>query len=315
MSVKKILLVEDEQNLRFLLSEKLKSAGYEVYEAANGEEGFAIAQKIKPDLIISDIIMPKKDGNQFYKELRKMDFGKNIPFIVLTARAKMRDYFEVIEVDDFLEKPVKTEKLLTTVKDVLKKREPKIVSKKTFQDDHADEDVLRSGMAAVIPEETEYIIDKGMSEKFIVDVGPQKINIIKDDQESKKKSGKKGIQKGKRVLIVENDMTVYRHLSEMLAQSGFEVKVAHTPASCFEEAVRFRPNIILSKYILPGMKVEKFLEILREMSNLKDIPIIVYNYRESRGDKNDILSAGASFFMIDAKEEELLNKVREFLGN
>lgn len=124
---KKILVVEDEQDMRQLLYDNLSNIGYEVYQAADGEEGFSMAKTVVPDMIISDIIMPRMNGNDLYKKIHAHDFGKKIPFIVLTARKRMRDYFEVAEVDDFIEKPFdflalaeKIEKLLKNDNSLIK---------------------------------------------------------------------------------------------------------------------------------------------------------------------------------------------------
>lgn len=122
MDKKKILIVEDEDHMRRMLSLELETAGYEVYEAPDGRQGFHLARHVRPDLIISDILMPQMDGNQLMKELRASDFGKEIPFLVLTARGQMHDYFETMEVDDFIIKPFDAEDLLTRVKRVLHQR-------------------------------------------------------------------------------------------------------------------------------------------------------------------------------------------------
>ena len=119
MDKKKILIVEDESHMRMMLSLELETAGYEVHQAEDGQKGFQTATEVKPDLIISDILMPNMDGNQLMQKLRGSDFGKEIPFIVLTARGQMHDYFEVMEVDDFIIKPFDAEDLLARVKKVL----------------------------------------------------------------------------------------------------------------------------------------------------------------------------------------------------
>jgi two-component system alkaline phosphatase synthesis response regulator PhoP len=79
---KKILIVEDEKELLALISQSFKEQGFDVITAENGEDGLNIAQKEKPDLIILDILMPKKDGITMAKELVGM--GINIPIIFLT---------------------------------------------------------------------------------------------------------------------------------------------------------------------------------------------------------------------------------------
>ena len=122
----KILIVEDEPDLRTMLALELQNCGYEVFQASDGESGFFLAQEVKPDLIIADVMMPKIDGNQLLKKLRTTDFGQDIPFIVLTARGKMRDYFEGVGAADFIAKPFYPEQLIERVENVLRQSKPKI---------------------------------------------------------------------------------------------------------------------------------------------------------------------------------------------
>lgn len=81
---KKILIVEDEASLNKTLSEFLESEGFEVASAMDGEQGLELATTISPDLILLDIIIPKKDGYEVLEELKKDDRTKNIPTILLT---------------------------------------------------------------------------------------------------------------------------------------------------------------------------------------------------------------------------------------
>lgn len=82
---KTILIVEDESSLSDALSDKLHHEKFTVLTAKNGEEGLAIALSKKPDLILLDIIMPKKNGFVMMENLRASnDYGKNVPIIILT---------------------------------------------------------------------------------------------------------------------------------------------------------------------------------------------------------------------------------------
>jgi CheY-like chemotaxis protein len=83
---KKIVLIEDEEILIDLLSRKLKNEGYEVEIARNGEEGLNLLKKMspKPDLVLLDIIMPKKSGFEVMEEMIKDETLKNIPVIVIS---------------------------------------------------------------------------------------------------------------------------------------------------------------------------------------------------------------------------------------
>jgi len=121
VSKEKILIVEDEATTRTLLTMQLEKAGYQVFQAEDGVAGYQLAKTIKPDLIISDILMPQMDGNELMKKLRESEFGKNVLFMVLSARTQMQDYFEMMKADDFIAKPFQEDDLLTRVDQVLKR--------------------------------------------------------------------------------------------------------------------------------------------------------------------------------------------------
>jgi len=117
----KILIVEDEATMRTLLTVTLEGAGYQVIQAEDGDAGYQMAKTAKPDLIISDILMPQMDGNELMKRLRESEFGKQIPFMVVSARSQMKDYFEMMNADGFISKPYDAEQLLSQVASTLTK--------------------------------------------------------------------------------------------------------------------------------------------------------------------------------------------------
>lgn len=81
---KKILLIEDEEIMLELLQKKLTQEGYEVFVARDGEEGLKEMKKINPDLVLLDIIMPKKGGFEVMEEMNKSSELKKIPVIVIS---------------------------------------------------------------------------------------------------------------------------------------------------------------------------------------------------------------------------------------
>jgi len=84
----KILIVDDDVVNRDIIKTRLEAAGYEVAEAANGEEGVNLAQKLPPDLIILDVMMPKVDGLLACRILKSDEKTKSIPIVMLTARSQ-----------------------------------------------------------------------------------------------------------------------------------------------------------------------------------------------------------------------------------
>jgi len=84
MDNKKILVIEDEVSLQKSLTEFLEEEKFEVFSALDGEKGLAMAQEEKPDLILLDIILPKKDGYEVLAELKQSEQTKRIPVILLT---------------------------------------------------------------------------------------------------------------------------------------------------------------------------------------------------------------------------------------
>ena len=119
---KKILVVDDEIHIVQIVKFNLeKRGGYEVLTAKNGEEGLEIAKSEKPDLILSDVMMPKMSGFQFCEALKKDDVIKSIPFIILTAKGQENDIKtgEDLGVDDYITKPFSPKALLEKVAEIL----------------------------------------------------------------------------------------------------------------------------------------------------------------------------------------------------
>jgi len=120
---KKILLIEDNADMRENTSEILSLAGFKVVAAANGKEGVELAQKELPDLIICDIMMPVLDGYGVLHMLSRQDETASIPFIFLTAKAERSDLRKGMEMgaDDYLTKPFDDIELLNAIESRLKK--------------------------------------------------------------------------------------------------------------------------------------------------------------------------------------------------
>src|SRR5687768_16248903 len=122
---KKILLIEDNKEIRENTSEILELANYKVTTASNGKEGVEKTQKERPDLIICDIMMPLLDGYGVLHLLSKNEETASIPLIFLTAKADRSDFRKGMEMgaDDYLTKPFDEIELLNAIESRLKKSE------------------------------------------------------------------------------------------------------------------------------------------------------------------------------------------------
>ncbi|MEO9003114.1 MAG: response regulator [Ginsengibacter sp.] len=128
----KILLVEDHDEIRENTGEILGLAGYEVASAANGKEGYDMALRESPDLIVCDIMMPVLDGYGLLHLISKNESLKSTPFIFLTAKTERIDFRKGMEMgaDDYITKPFTDIELLSAIESRLQKVK--------FQKEHAE---------------------------------------------------------------------------------------------------------------------------------------------------------------------------------
>ena len=130
MDPKTILIVDDEIDMRFFLSTLVETNGYRHVLAKNGSEGLKMAHKIRPDLIILDVMMPKEGGVHMYGQLRVSPELRDIPVIMLSAisRKTFFHYMKMMNVrlgdiipepDAYLEKPPEADEILTVIKSLM----------------------------------------------------------------------------------------------------------------------------------------------------------------------------------------------------
>lgn len=119
MSKIKIVLAEDEPSLGQIVKESLETRDFEVLHATNGEEAYEFYQKENPDVLVLDVMMPKKDGFTLAKEIRKQN--EHIPIIFLTAKSQTRDVLDGFEHggNDYLKKPFSMEELIVRIHSLL----------------------------------------------------------------------------------------------------------------------------------------------------------------------------------------------------
>lgn len=155
----KVLVVDDEQDILELIRHSLAKEGFEVHVAANGAQAIEQARKVKPEIIIMDVMMPVMDGMEACRQLKDNPDTKNIPVIFLTARSEEFAELAGFEAgaDDYIAKPVRNRVLLSRVKAILRRgnaiqnHEPEKYDFATIQIDRERFVVEYNGKALQLP--------------------------------------------------------------------------------------------------------------------------------------------------------------------
>src|SRR5215207_5102938 len=149
LDIMKLLVVEDERKTAAFLEQGLQENGFEVDVAADGDEALALARAAEYDLLILDVMLPKRDGWAVLQELRRA--GKETPALFLTARDSVDDRVKGLELgaDDYLVKPFAFTELLARVRSVLRRgpssRQPTLVNVADLEIDLSKHRATREG--------------------------------------------------------------------------------------------------------------------------------------------------------------------------
>ena len=146
---KTVLVVDDDDNTRRFLTVALEENGYEAVTAADGDEGYQKLQEMKPDLILLDVMMPKKTGFSLFKQIRRVEELKDIPVIMLTGVAGVLEEDDAQAEGDTFESPFDSirERLR---KGIAKMREEGVISPERFIDKPIDPEELIEAVQSLI---------------------------------------------------------------------------------------------------------------------------------------------------------------------
>ena len=126
----KIFIIEDEPSIIQLVKHNLEKEGFVVSSSLNGNEGLKELKKFQPNLLLLDWMLPDLSGIDVCKNIRRDNIFKNLPIIMLTAKGEEEDKIKGLDsgVDDYITKPFSFNELLSRIKAVLRRSDPKIVS-------------------------------------------------------------------------------------------------------------------------------------------------------------------------------------------
>jgi len=124
-NTKVVVCIEDEPEMIMLIKAILNRKGYDVIGAINGREGLETIERVKPDLVLLDLMMPGMDGWEVYQKLKANETLQHIPVIVVTAKAQSIDKMlglHIAKVDDYIAKPFSPNELVESIEKVLARK-------------------------------------------------------------------------------------------------------------------------------------------------------------------------------------------------
>ncbi len=310
--MKRILLIEDNKDIRENTAEILALAQYTVLTASNGKEGVEMAQKEKPDLIICDIMMPVLDGHGVLHLLSKNEDTASIPFIFLTAKAERSDFRKGMEMgaDDYLTKPFDDVELLNAIESRLKKNE---ILKKEFTKNV-------EGINEFINEANGVESLKELSKEREVRIYKKKDDIYKEGNYPK---GIYFVSKGK-VKIYQTNELGKEFITELHKEGDFfgylsllkDEKYSSTASTLEDSEIYMIPKEDFFSLIYKNAEVsKKFIEILSNnlLENEKQLVKLAYNSVRKR--VAEALIKLSDKYKRDEDQKFSMNVSREDLAN
>ena len=301
MPNKKILVVEDDIVLRDVLVEKLKQSGYDTVAAADGEEAMAIVRESKPDLMLLDILMPRKGGMEVMEDLNADPDLRTIPVIIISNSGQPVEIERArhLGAKDFLIKAVfDPSEVMEKVKTVL------IESEKTSKATVGGEVNATQDLQDVL-QDTEAQMK---NEAPVAETEASGSLTLAPDAPDKK--GSKG-----NVLIVEDDKFLRELFVRKLFSEGFQVESAIDSDEAFEILSKSKPDIIFLDLILPGMDGFEILTRIKKDDRIKKIPVLVISNLGQKEDIDRAIRLGATDFLVKANFtlDEIISRVMQIL--
>ena len=216
MNAKHILIVEDEQPIREMISFALAGVGYEVREAADARQAQAAISERLPDLILLDWMLPGISGIDFARRLKKEDLTRELPIIMLTARAEEEDKVQGLEsgTDDYITKPFSPRELVARIRAVLRRGGPA-----------AEDEILHANGLSL--DLASHRVSAG---EALLDVGPTEYRLLEFFMSHPERVYSRGqlLDRvwGSNVYVEERTVDVHiRRLRKVLEPHGYEVMI------------------------------------------------------------------------------------------
>ncbi len=326
--MKKILVVDDDQDLLRGLAVRLRASGYEVIFAADAMYAVSNARKERPDLIILDIGLPGGDGFLVMDRLKSNSALSSIPIIILSARDPQVNREKALEhgAVAFLQKPADNFVLMATIQKVLGDEPPKLDAEdleekpeppkpKPIPKPQPIENVQPQEPSSPAPEIDDD--DSSAPEIDLDNIDYSPVTLKADENIPLDKISPKPVEtqrKPKSILVVDDDHDLLLGMSVRLMAYGYNVFFTYDVISAIAKAKKVRPDLIILDIGLPGGDGFTVMERMKKIPEIANTPVIILTAREPQKNRQKAKEMGAvGFFQKPANNNELIKAIRAIL--
>jgi PAS domain S-box-containing protein len=273
---KLVLVIEDDQDARYIMQQYLRDHNYQVVFPQNGEDVIALAERVQPFAITLDLLMPDRSGWEVLELLRTESRTKGIPIIITSILAEQERAYEM-GATEYLVKPFEPQKLLV----LLATLEARSKKKKAVLD-------LPSWLS----------FQKRAFKRLF----------------SLPRHGGERIGYKSTILLVDDDKDTQYAVRYILEEAGHKVYFANEGHEAIQCAEAFKPNLILMDIMMPKMDGYEATRRLKANDELKNIPIIAMTAKAMKGDREKIILAGCDDYISKPfMTKDILNLVEKWL--
>lgn len=292
---KTILVVEDSQTSRKVITMLLDRKGYAILEAKNGSEALAILAEEVPDLVLLDLMLPDMSGYEILARIRQSGKIGDIPVIMLTGKSNPADRMKGLHhgSNEYLTKPFDPARLLTVLEKYL------------------DQPASRPKEPVKAPPKAVAGI---VAERPRMPRPPPRPAPVAVKPASPAPAASAGVSSKKSILVVEDSPTSRRVISMVIAKRGYTVNEAATGAVAMRKAQEGIPDLILLDAMLPDMSGYDILHRFKCDERLKNVPVVMLTARNNPVDRQKGLRGGSSAYLTKPFDpEKLLAVIDEYI--
>lgn len=292
---KTILVVEDSQTSRKVITMLLERNGYSIFEAKNGAEALSRLTEVVPDLVLLDLMLPDMSGYEVLARIRQSKKSAEIPVIMLTGKSNPADRMKGLYhgSNEYLTKPFDPAKLLGVLEKYMDrpseaKNEAKIEKP--------------AAVASIVPKPPPRQTPPPVEPIALRDVEPALAAIPEQGKPEKI------------ILVVEDSPTSRKVISMVIAKRGYTIHEAATGAVAMRKAKEKTPNLILLDAMLPDMTGYDILNRFKHDVHLKNVPIVMLTARNSPVDRQKGMQGGSVAYLTKPFDpEKLLAVIDEYI--